>query len=129
MIQRLIALCGASIVLAIACGSSNDNTGSSAGNTAQKLSVGSPCKQDSDCGSAPFMCMLDHPGGYCMRDCDITKGDADCPSESICQFDGMAGECHLKCNGQADCRSGYVCSPAAADPMNKASHAFCDMAP
>lgn len=63
-----------------------------------------------------------------MRDCDITKGDADCPSESICQFDGMAGECHLKCSGQTDCRAGYTCSPAATDANNKASHAFCDMA-
>jgi hypothetical protein len=73
--------------------------------------------------------MLDHPGGYCMRDCDITKGDGDCPSEAICQFDGMAGECHAKCASQSDCRSGYVCSPAASDANEKASHAFCDVAP
>ena len=59
--------------------------------------------------------MTDHPRGYGMRDCDISKGDADCPSESVCQFDSMVGECHAKCGTQADCRSGYVCSPASSD--------------
>jgi hypothetical protein len=125
MISRFVIVGAAGALLAFACGS--DNTGSS-GTTGQKLSVGSPCTMDSECGSAPFMCMLDHPGGYCMRNCDITKGDADCPSESVCQFDGTAGECHLKCDSQANCRTGYVCSPAASDPNNKVSHAFCDMA-
>jgi hypothetical protein len=73
--------------------------------------------------------MLDHRGGYCMRNCDMTKGDADCPSESVWQFDGMVGECHLKCAGRSDCRSVYVCSPASSEANDKVSHAFCDGAP
>ena len=120
MISKLATASVLSLILAIGCGSDN------AGSTAQKLAVGSACTQDSECGSAPFMCMTDHPGGYCMRECDISKGDADCPSESVCQFDGMVGECHAKCGTQADCRSEYVCSPASSDPTNKVSHAFCD---
>lgn len=107
------------------------HTGCSGGGTgAQKLPIGSTCAADTECGGMPFHCMMgDHPGGYCMRGCDIKNGDADCPAEAICQYDGTLGECHKKCTGGADCRSGYVCSPAAADPMNKASHAFCDVAP
>ncbi len=95
----------------------------------QKLPVGSACTADADCGTAPFHCMMgDHPGGYCMRDCDIKNGDADCPSEAICQYDGTKGECHKKCTA-TDCRAGYFCSAASTDSNNKASHAFCDVAP
>lgn len=62
-----------------------------------------------------------------MRNCDIARGDADCPSEAICQFDGTTGECHKKCSMNSDCRSpDYVCSPATSAPANMASHAFCD---
>jgi hypothetical protein len=127
MISRFAMSGAGCVILAVACSSSN---GGGTATTAQKLGVGSPCTQDSDCGSAPFMCMMtDHPGGYCMRNCDISKGDGDCPSESVCQFDGMVGECHLKCSTQGDCRAGYVCSPAASDSNNKVSHAMCDVAP
>ena len=71
--------------------------------------------------------MTEHPGGYCMRDCDIAHHDGDCSTEAICQFDGTKGECHKKCDGASDCRAtGYVCSPASTDPMNMASHGFCD---
>jgi hypothetical protein len=62
-----------------------------------------------------------------MRNCDISKGDGDCPSEAICQFDGTTGECHRKCDTEADCRSGYLCSAASSDPGNRASHAYCDV--
>lgn len=106
-------------------GSSGD---AATGMTSQLLSIGSPCTKDSQCGAGLFICMTDHPGGYCSRHCDITKADADCPSEAICQFDGMVGECHRKCLADTDCRSGYMCSPASSDPMNRASHAYCDMA-
>jgi hypothetical protein len=100
-----------------------------AGGGSQKLPIGSPCSMDSDCGGAGFMCMTDHPGGYCIKMCSITNHDADCPSGSICQFDGMSGECHKECSSGSDCRSGYVCAPASTDPNNVASHAFCDVAP
>ena len=116
---------------AAACGngSSGGNTGGGGGGTgAQKLPIGSPCTADADCGGAAYMCMTDHPDGYCVKMCDISKADADCPSESICQYDGTAGECHLKCATTSDCRAGYVCAPASTDASNTASHAFCDMA-
>lgn len=94
----------------------------------QKLPIGSPCAKDADCGGTGFMCMTDHPDGYCVKMCDIKNVDKDCPTEGVCQFDGMAGECHKKCDKPADCRTGYDCAPASMDPMNTASHAFCDMA-
>lgn len=113
----------------LACSSSSTSSSGATSTTGQKLSVGAPCTSDDQCGSSPFMCMMgDHPGGYCMRDCDISKGDADCPSEAICQYDGMVGECHLKCNSNSDCRSGYMCAPASNTATSKASHAFCDVA-
>jgi hypothetical protein len=130
MIHRVLGCLVLSIVAAAtACSSSDSSSGgaSPGASSAQLLPVGSACAKDSDCGSAPFYCMTDHPGGYCMRDCDIKNGDADCPSEAICQFDGTKGECHKKCNGDSDCRSpGYTCGAASSDPMNMASHAFCD---
>lgn len=105
-----------------ACKSSSSNAGTAA--SAQKLAIGSPCVTDNDCGSAPFYCMAEHPGGYCMRDCAT---DADCPSDAVCQNDGMKGECHKKCSVSSDCRSEYMCSPAANAANNNASHAFCDV--
>ena len=102
--------------------------GAGGGVSGEKLPIGSPCAKDADCGGADFMCMTDHPGGYCVKMCDIKNTDADCPSESICQYDGTAGECHLKCAAPSDCRAGYVCAPASTDPSNTASHAFCDVA-
>jgi hypothetical protein len=120
-----IALLTMTWICVAACKSStSDNGADAAAATTEKLTIGSPCTKDSDCGSAPFYCMVDHPGGYCMRDCTT---DADCPSEAICQNDGMKGECHKKCNAPADCRAAYTCSPAASAADNKASHAFCDV--
>lgn len=122
---RISAIALALGVLSVACSSTSST---STGSGAQKLSVGSACTSDSECGSMPFMCMQgDHPGGYCMSNCDITKGDSDCPSESVCQFDGMVGECHLKCTADTDCRKGYMCSPASSTAASKVSHAFCDV--
>jgi hypothetical protein len=124
----------ASTLVLTACSSSSTpggqgGAGQSTSAPAQKLAVGSPCAEDTDCGTAPFFCQKgDHQGGYCMRGCDIAKGDADCPSEAICQYDGKAGECHKKCDAKTDCRDGYVCSPASSDASDKASHAFCDAA-
>jgi hypothetical protein len=106
-----------------------DATSTSNGLKSQLLAIGSPCTSDSQCGTPPFMCMTDHPSGYCSRDCDIKNGDADCPPESICQFDGKTGECHRKCNAPGDCRAGCVCSPASIDSADRASHAYCDIAP
>jgi hypothetical protein len=122
-----LAACGGSTALS-GSGGQGGGGGQPAASGAQKLAIGSPCTADADCGSAPFFCLLAHPGGYCMRRCDIAKGDADCPSESICQFDGQVGECHRTCGGASDCRQGYVCSPAVNDATGKASHAFCDAA-
>jgi hypothetical protein len=73
------------------------------------------------------MCMTDHPGGYCIKMCDIKNNDADCPSGAACQSDGMAMECHKECSNQSDCRTGYVCAPASMTPTNTVSHAICDM--
>lgn len=120
----LVAACGTSS----GGGTTSGTTTTGGGGGGQLLPVGSPCKADTDCGGAEFMCMTDHPDGYCIKMCDIKNGDADCPSESICQDDGSAGECHKSCNTGTDCRAGYECAPASADPMNTASHAFCDMA-
>jgi hypothetical protein len=127
MIQRL-AWMVAAISFAIGCSSGSDeNVGAHQDAGAQLLTVGSACTTNPECGSAPFYCMTDHPGGYCMRNCDIAHGDADCPGEAVCQFDGTKGECHKKCNVNSDCRSpDYVCSPAASDRDNMVSHAFCD---
>jgi hypothetical protein len=94
----------------------------------QKLPIGSACVATADCGTGSFMCMTEHTGGYCTRMCEIKNGDADCPSEAICQYDGKAGECHKRCDAAADCRTGYVCAPASTAATNQASHAFCDMA-
>jgi hypothetical protein len=128
MITRFVALATFCLCAASACGSSSDGT--STGTQSELVAIGSPCTTDSQCGTGPaFMCMVDHPGGYCSRHCDIKNGDADCPAESICQFDGTNGECHRKCAVPSDCRAGYVCSPASSVPSNRASHAFCDMAP
>ena len=127
MIQRLAWIVTAMSV-AIGCSSSSDeNAGAHQDAGAQLLTVGSACTTNAECGSAPFYCMTEHPGGYCMRNCDIAHGDADCPSEAVCKFDGTKGECHKKCNMNSDCRSpDYDCSPAASDPANMASHSFCD---
>lgn len=92
---------------------------------AELLPVGSACTADPQCGPAPFMCMLDHPGGYCLRDC---RSDVDCPSESVCVVDTDASECHKRCpSGQLDCRAGYECAPAASSGFPRSSVAFCDV--
>lgn len=94
----------------------------------QSLTVGSPCAQASDCGSAPpFACGNLDRGGYCTKDC---KTDMDCPGESICAFrGGTVGQCALKCDSTANCRfsSGYVCRPASNDVATLASHGYCGL--
>lgn len=96
------------------------------GASTELLPVGSACTSDSQCGPTPFMCLLDHPGGYCMRQCQT---DTDCPSEAVCVVDTDATECHKRCpSGQSDCRSGYECMPAASTGYPRASAAFCDVA-
>jgi hypothetical protein len=102
--------------------------GAGGGGGQAALAVGSACTTDAECGGGDFMCMTDHPDGYCIKMCDHANGDADCPTGSICQFDGTAAECHAECSAAADCRTGYTCAPASTDPMNFASHAFCDVA-
>lgn len=119
----VIALVGA----ACSSSSSGGTMNMDGGGGSQKLPIGSPCTMDSDCGGTGFMCMTDHPGGYCVKMCDLSNHDADCPSGSICQFDGMSGECHKECATNADCRTGYFCAPASTDPNDTASHAFCDV--
>jgi hypothetical protein len=96
-------------------------------NSSQKASIGSPCTKDSDCGGTGFLCMTDHPGGYCVETCDMKNHDADCPSGSACQFDGITSECHKACANDSDCRTGYVCAPASMTPTNTVSHAVCEL--
>ena len=109
---------------------STTGTGGMGGSSAsgQKLAIGSPCAKDADCGDSSFMCMTDHPGGYCVKMCDIKNADADCPGGAVCQFDGMMGECHKMCAMMSDCRTGYMCAPSSMAADNMASHAFCDAA-
>ncbi len=128
---RFVAIVAASLATAACSSSSSGGTSSDGGTTeagsSQKLPIGSPCTMDSDCGGSGFMCMTDHPGGYCIFMCDITKHDADCPSGSACQSDGTSMECHKECSSMGDCRAGYVCAPASMTPTNTVSHAICDV--
>ena len=129
-VPRFVAVAAA---LAVAACSSTSGTSTDAGVTmtdeasSQKLPIGSACTMDTDCGGTGFMCMTDHPGGYCIEMCDVKNHDADCPSGSVCQFDGMMAECHKLCSASSDCRVGYFCAPASTAPNNTVSHAFCDV--
>ena len=119
---RILARTVALVSLALLAGAGCTNTDT----VAQKLPIGSACNDSSECGSPPhFFCDSEHPGGYCKKDC---KGDADCPSEAICAFDGAVGACHLKCDTSSNCRfsSGYQCKPASSNQDTLASHAYCD---
>lgn len=107
---------------------SSSSSGMGMGGMGQMLPLGSPCAKDADCGDGDYMCMTDHPDGYCVKMCNIKNVDKDCPIEGTCRYDGMEGHCHMKCDKPADCRAGYDCMPASTDPMDTASHSFCGMA-
>jgi len=90
----------------------------------QLLPIGSPCQTSAECGTGKFYCDVDHPGGYCKRDCKV---DTDCPTGSVCAGAGMIapGGCHKKCTSAADCRTaaGYICKMMPSD----ASGPYCDV--
>ncbi|WP_257460683.1 hypothetical protein [Archangium lipolyticum] len=75
--------------------------------------VGDACTTDNDCGDMGF-CITNRdytPGGYCSQSCVPGKDDT-CPSGSTCVSEGASNDvsaCFLKCETQADCRTGYRC--------------------
>jgi hypothetical protein len=114
------------IALAIVAGCSNNNA------STQRQEIGTPCTSDSQCGTGDFFCAtLDHPNGYCKKDCAT---DADCPASPPAQYKSVCagagpnhkGECHRVCNQPTDCRVAetYICK-MGADAAD-ASHSYCD---
>jgi hypothetical protein len=112
------------VALALVAGCSNTN------GSVQNQEIGTPCTTSAQCGTGAFFCAtLDHPNGYCKKDCN---SDADCPASppakyaSVCAgaTPGNAGECHRVCNSPSDCRvsEGYLCK----NPPPDATHAYCD---
>jgi hypothetical protein len=106
-----------SLVFIAGCNDSNSNK--------QNQAIGTACTTSGQCGTGAFFCDLDHPNGYCKRDC---HADADCPTGSVCAGAGMVspGACHKTCpKGASDCRTaeGYVCKVMPDD----ASAQYCDV--
>ncbi len=87
--------------------------------------IGDSCGSSTDCGSGRT-CDLTQPGGYCtIGDCDPDK----CPSdEAVCvRFDDGSSWCMKPCSSDSDCRSSYVCAPAAGASY-AAPTSFCNAA-
>lgn len=76
-----------------------------ADNTAY-LPVGSRCTSSGQCGTNPYQCNVDRPGGYCEKPCAT---DGDCPMDSVCI--PRLGACRRRCADPAQCRAseGYAC--------------------
>lgn len=68
--------------------------------------VGVACGTTDDCGTA-FECSIDLPDGYCTRTCSSADP---CPSDSECVENNAQELCYVRCQGLADCRSGYACN-------------------
>jgi hypothetical protein len=64
--------------------------------SAQKEPIGSRCKSNGNCGSAPFQCETgpSYPGGYCDKPCTT---DGDCPLDSVCA-PLSPSVCRRRCN-------------------------------
>jgi hypothetical protein len=90
-------------VLALALSACSD------GPNTQYLPIGQRCGSDEDCGTSPFACQTNHPGGYCYKNCST---DGDCPLDSVC----ASGRCRRKCTSPNECRTleGYTCLPTGA---------------
>lgn len=79
------------------------------GTNTQYLPIGSRCGADGDCGTRPYSCQKQYPGGYCQKDC---SSNAECPQDSLC----AVGKCRRVCATSTECRSreGYLCREAGA---------------
>jgi hypothetical protein len=88
------------------------------GPNTQYLPIGSPCFKQSDCGTQPFDCALDVPGGSCVKSC---SDNTDCPTDSAC----ARKFCKRSCHSSAGCRApvGYGCWDEGATTM------VCDFVP
>lgn len=64
--------------------------------------LGSFCDGDGDCESGDCITDGDWPRGYCTSSCN------DC--EGVCGSTPSGDSCLLACDGDLDCRPGYVCS-------------------
>ena len=74
--------------------------------------VGDACNTGGDCPPS-WLCLgleSGFPGGYCTRSCGFDTPP--CPSAAYC--DGRLQLCLTRCNGMADCRSGYTCESRLA---------------
>lgn len=106
----LVALAALTLGLIGASGCSTpDNT--------ELVPIGSRCGASGDCGTSPYFCNPNAPGGYCTKPC---AKDGDCPTDAVCAM----GLCKRKCKTTNDptdgCRAqeGYVCrDEAAATPV------------
>ena len=105
MKNTLVVFSILTVLVGAACSSgtgAGTGGGGMGGASTQKLPIGSPCAKDADCGGADFMCMTDHPDGYCIKMCDIKNADKDCPSKSkprsTCPLVGSAKIC-VRVNG------------------------------
>ena len=68
--------------------------------------IGDDCTTNIDCGPARI-CDISQPSGYCtVLNCHAVP----CPEESLCvEFTETDHYCMALCEGQDDCRDGYVC--------------------
>ncbi|MEM1007616.1 MAG: hypothetical protein AAGJ35_01305, partial [Myxococcota bacterium] len=82
-------------------------------NPVGQLQTGAECKKNDDC--ATNLC---HPtNNICTEFCDLTRGDADCPSASTeygCAVGSLSNQdvpfCrNLRCQSEKDCLSGETC--------------------
>src|ERR1700743_3858458 len=79
----------------------------------QAVPIGSPCKNDGDCGTAPFLCAKKgasgtvYPNGYCSEPCSTGVNGVGCPVDSAC----VDGQCRRTCTDDTTCRfeEGYSC--------------------
>jgi hypothetical protein len=129
--MRTISACAvlAGGLATASCGSSGGGDGGPA--PAQKGTTGDPCTRGDDC--ATDFCITDEtfktltegqeaniPGGYCSKlSCMIDTSTEECGEGGYCydlgQYFGAAiGVCFHRCETVADCRTGYLCTDAAA---------------
>jgi RHS repeat-associated protein len=79
--------------------------------------VGAPCTSDDECAllgdedHSAYCDMWSYPGGYCIRQCDPTIGDAACPAGTRCSEDFWF--CVPNCDEDGAClRADHACQDA-----------------
>lgn len=70
--------------------------------------LGAFCAGDADCESGTCLTHADWPNGYCTMGCG-----AGCPDDSECRPTPAGDRCLAACQGDLDCRLGYVCAAGA----------------